>query len=100
MSILLRAAKFSRPDALPNAGFSPSKYEALEGEKGGKVMIDVGTGKLSSATLVEPVIPGKGKGNRLLWSVGTSHDEGHVRLLPLTKRLVFQNVLLAHRVIH
>jgi len=74
---LAKEKKFSRPDALPNAGFAPSKYEALEGEKGGKVMIDVGTGKLSSATLAEPVIPGKGKGNRLLWSVGTSHDEGH-----------------------
>lgn len=71
---------FSRPNELPVDGFAPSAYAALEDEKGGAVMIETESGKISSLILSDAIIPGKGRGNRLLWSVGTTHDDGHGHL--------------------
>ncbi len=82
---------FSRPNALPVEGFAASKYGALEDEKGGKVMIETGTGKISSLILSDAIIPGKGRGNRLLWSVGTAHDDGHG---PLTDHRKLSDVVV------
>jgi len=82
---------FSRPNSLTVEGFAANIYEALEDEKGGKVMIETGTGKISSLILSDAIIPGKGRGNRLLWSVGTAHDEGHG---PLTDHRVLSDVVV------
>ena len=71
--------KFISPtqaQGIPEAAAAAATLVAFEQNKGARVMIDKGAGKVSSVTLAEPVIPGGGDNNRLLWSVGTSHD-GH-----------------------
>jgi hypothetical protein len=65
---------FGKPQDLTN--FVESQYEAFANTKWGGIITDVVTGKIASISLKDPVLPGSGAGNRLLWTVGTYHD-GH-----------------------
>ena len=66
---------FGKPQDLPDVVVK-SQYEAFANRKGGKIIADKITGKIASISLKDPVLPGSGAGNRLLWTVGTHHD-GH-----------------------
>lgn len=70
--------KFNRPNSLPQvAAATASKLQGFENETKGTVIVDEASGKITTAILALPVIPGNGHGNRLLWSVGTTVDDGH-----------------------
>ncbi len=63
--------------------FGPSGTSIAEttnsgGGENGKVTVDVRTGVLSTLTMSKPILPGKGIGNNLLWSVGSLQDSDNI----------------------